>query len=123
MPPRYGKLDLAAWAKSAPAINGYKTEPWILKGARIFTMNMEIDDLAADNLLPATMHPSIPAYAIFCVINYPDSPVGPFSIAEVRVSGRTGVIRAASCCAVSATMKMPAASWLHDGVIQRSRAR
>ncbi len=91
MPPRYGKLDLAAWARSAPTINGYKTQPWILKGARIFTMNMEIDDLAADNLLPPTMHPSIPAYAIFCVINYPDSPVGPFSIAEVRVSGRTGV--------------------------------
>ena len=91
MPPRYGKLDLAAWSKSAPAINGYKTEPWILKGARIVTLNMEIDDDPADNLLPATMHPSIPAYAIFCITNYPDSPVGPFSIAEVRVSGRTGV--------------------------------
>ena len=91
MPPRYGKLDLAAWSKSAPAINGYKTEPWILKGARILTLNMEIDDDPADNLIPATMHPSIPPYAIFCVTNYPDSPVGPFTIAEVRVSGRTGV--------------------------------
>lgn len=48
MPPRYGKLDLAAWSKSAPAINGYKTEPWILKGARIVTLNMEIDDDPAD---------------------------------------------------------------------------
>ena len=77
--------------QSAPAINGDKTEPWILKGARILTLNMEIDDDPADNLIPATMHPSIPPYAIFCVTNYPDSPVGPFTIAEVRVSGRTGV--------------------------------
>ena len=67
MPPRFGKLDLASWGKSAPTINGYKTEPWILKGAKILTINMEIDDDPADNLLPATMHPSIPEYAIFCV--------------------------------------------------------
>ena len=91
MPPRYGKLDLAAWAKSVPTINGYKTEPWILKGAKILSINMEIDDDPADNLIPATMHPSIPEYAIFCVTSYPESPVGAFSIAEVRVSGRTGV--------------------------------
>ena len=91
MPPRYGKLNLAAWAKSVPTINGYKTEPWLVKGAQIFSLNMEIDDDPADNLLPATMHPSIPEYAIFCVTAYPDSPVGAFSIAEVRVSGRTGV--------------------------------
>src|SRR5580700_4757842 len=91
MPPRFGKLYLAAWAKSVPTINGYKTEPWILKGAKILTINMEIDDDPADNLIPATMHPSIPEYAIFCVTNYPESPVGAFTIAEVRVSGRTGV--------------------------------
>ena len=91
MPPRFGKLDLASWGKSAPTINGYKTEPWTLKGAKVLTINMEIDDDPADNLLPATMHPSIPEYAIFCVTTYPESPVGAFSIAEVRVSGRTGV--------------------------------
>ena len=72
MPPRFGKLDLATWAKSAPTINGYKTEPWILKGAKILTINMEIDDDPADNLIPATMHPSIPEYAIFCVTTYPE---------------------------------------------------
>ena len=91
MPPRYGKLDLDSWGKSAPTISGYKTEPWILKGAKILSINMEIDDDPADNLIPAAMHPSIPEYAIFCVTSYPESPVGPFSIAEVRVSGRTGV--------------------------------
>ncbi|HEV2169716.1 MAG TPA: hypothetical protein VGR40_02150, partial [Candidatus Binatus sp.] len=91
MPPRYGKLNLAEWGKSVPTINGFKTEPWALKGAKILSINIEVDDDPADNLLPATMHPSIPEYAIFNVTSYPDTPVGPFSIAEVRLSGRTGV--------------------------------
>lgn len=89
--PRFGTLDLSAWNKSAPLINGYKTEPIVLKGAQILSINIEIDDDPADALLPRTMHPSIPEYAIFNVTNYPESPFGAFAIAEVRVSGRTGV--------------------------------
>ena len=89
--PRFGTLDLSGWNKSAPSLNGYKTEPLVLKGAQILSINIEIDDDPADALLPRTMHPSIPEYAIFNVTNYPESPFGPFAIAEVRISGRTGV--------------------------------
>ena len=89
--PRFGTLDLSEWNKSAPSISGYKTEPLVLKGAQILSINIEIDDDPADALLPRTMHPSIPAYSIFNVTNYPESPFGAFAIAEVRVSGRTGV--------------------------------
>ncbi len=89
--PRFGTLDLSGWNKSAPTIDGYKTEPLLLKGAQILSINIEIDDDPADALIPRTMHPSIPEYAIFNVTNYPESPFGPFAIAEVRISGRTGV--------------------------------
>ncbi|MDO8434968.1 MAG: hypothetical protein Q7S58_21425 [Candidatus Binatus sp.] len=91
MPPRYGNLNVADWAKAAATINGYKTEPWLLKGAQILSINIEIDDDPADNLIPRTMHPSIPSYAIFNVMHCPESPAGAFSIAEVRIAGRTGV--------------------------------
>jgi hypothetical protein len=91
MPPRFGTLDVAKWAQSVPTIEGYKTEPWTLKGARVLELHMEITDELADALVPRTMHPSIPQYAIFNVTHYPDSPVGKFSIAEVRIAGRTGV--------------------------------
>lgn len=91
MPPRYGTLDLSVWGKTAPTINGYKTEPLVLKGAQILTLNIEIDDDPADALIPRTMHPSIPEYAIFNVTHYPESPYGAFTIAEVRIAGRTGV--------------------------------
>ena len=92
MPPRLGKLDARAYAaKDAPEILGYKTEPWTLKQARILNCNHEIDDDFGDYLLPRTMHPSIPAYATFTVIVCPESPVGPFSLGEVKIAGRAGV--------------------------------
>ncbi len=91
MPPRLGTLDLKSFAKGVQEIQGYKTDAWLLKGAQILHLNHEIDDLPGDNLLPRTMHPSIPAYAIFNVAVYPDSPVSKFAIAEVRIAGRAGV--------------------------------
>ncbi|HXN85341.1 MAG TPA: acetoacetate decarboxylase family protein [Candidatus Binataceae bacterium] len=91
MPPRFGTLDLAKFAKQAGNITGYKTEPLTLKGVQILELHMEIDDDPADALLPKTMHPAIPEYAIFNVVHAPNSEWGPFTIAEVRVAGRTGV--------------------------------
>jgi hypothetical protein len=92
MPPRLGKLDSKAFARDgAREVLGYKTEPWTLKQARILNLNHEIDDELGDFLLPRTMHPSIPAYATFTIIVCPESPVGPFSLGEVKIAGRAGV--------------------------------
>jgi hypothetical protein len=91
MPPRFGQLNVKSWEASLPLIDGYATEPWILKKAQILNLAMEVDDLSADHLIPPAMHPVIPAYANLTVVHYPESPVGAFSIAEVRVMGRAGV--------------------------------
>ncbi len=91
MPPRFGNLDLKTFANFASTIGGFKTSELVLKGARILEIHNEIDDDPADALIPRTMHPAIPAYAIINVMHAPESPVGPFSIAEVRIAGRTGV--------------------------------
>jgi hypothetical protein len=90
MPPRYGKLVVSDWAKSAPIINGYRTEPWKLNGARVLEFRYEIDDSPADALLPPALHPAMPAYAAFSVIDFPDSAVGRFNLGEVRIVGRAG---------------------------------
>ncbi len=115
MPPRFGTLDLNAWAKNASTINGYKTEEWKLKGAQILELHFEIDDDPADALIPRTMHPAIPAYTIINVMHAPESPVGPFSIGEVRVAGRTGVrprgFVLRSFCDSEAARKELAARW------------
>ncbi len=74
MPPRFGVLDIKSRAASAPFIDGYGTEPWLLKQAKILNLAHEIDDLSADHLIPPAMHPVIPAYATLTVIAYPESP-------------------------------------------------
>jgi len=91
MPPRFGTLNVEAWAKTASTINGFKTDEWKLKGVQILELHNEIDDDPADALIPKTMHPAIPAYAIINVMHVPDSSVGAFTVGEVRIAGRTGV--------------------------------
>jgi len=78
-------------AHSAGEIHGFKTEPWELKGAQILNLHYEINNDTIDDLLPVAMRPSIPAWGVFHATHYPVSPVGPFSIAEVRIGSRAGV--------------------------------
>lgn len=85
---RYGTLDVNEWAASAPTINGFKPEPWTLKGVQILECRTEIDDDLVDPLVPPSLHPSIPTYASICISRVPESPVGPFGLAEVRVAAR-----------------------------------
>ena len=89
MPPRFGTLDSSKFV--AGTIDDYKTDALTLKGVQILELHMEIDDDPADVLIPKTMHPAIPMYAIFNVMHAPNSEWGPFTIAEVRAAGRTGV--------------------------------
>ena len=89
--PRFGTLDVKSRAADSPKLSGYRGEPWQLKGARILNLSYEVEDGPADSLLPPAMHPSIPSYALFSVTEYPESPVGPFAIGEVRIVGRAGV--------------------------------
>jgi len=89
MPPRFGTLDTSKFKPGN--ISDYKTDALTLKGVQILELHMEIDDDPADALIPKTMHPAIPMYAIFNVMHAPNSEWGPFTIAEVRAAGRTGV--------------------------------
>lgn len=89
--PRFGTLDVKSRIATAPALAGVRGESWQLKGARILNLSFEVEDAPADSLLPPAMHPSIPSYALFNVTEYPQSPVGPFAIAEVRIVGRAGI--------------------------------
>ena len=90
--PRSGRMVVEPFAaRTAREIHGFKTEAWTLKGAQVLNILYEIDNDTVDDLIPVTMRPAIPAYAIFNVTRYPESPAGPFTIAEVRVGSRAGV--------------------------------
>ncbi|MGH7987782.1 MAG: acetoacetate decarboxylase family protein [Candidatus Binataceae bacterium] len=89
--PLSGSMDVQAFASNVKEIHGFKTEAWQLKDAQILHIHYEIDNETITSLLPVTLRPVIPAYGVFNITRYPDSPVGPFTIAEVRVGCRAGV--------------------------------
>jgi hypothetical protein len=90
--PRFGTMNVKPWAEGIVSnIRDYKTESITLPQAQILNLTLEVDDVKADNLLPPAMHPSIPSYTIINVMLCPESPWGKFSIAEVRIAGRTVV--------------------------------
>jgi hypothetical protein len=87
---RYGTGDIKAWLAAAPTIATLKPEAWTLKGVRTMEARCEIEDAPADPLVPPSLRPCMPAYCSIVVSRVPDSPVGPFGLAEVRVAARVG---------------------------------
>src|SRR5262249_58271935 len=65
------------------------TEAWALPRAEILQLGFEIGGTTRA-LLPRAMHPAIPAYATWLVSRYPESPVGPFTLAQLRLMARAG---------------------------------
>jgi hypothetical protein len=70
-------------------MKSFDTEAWTLPGAEILQLAWEVP-LATDVLMPKSMHPAIPRYATILVTRYPESPVGPFTLAQLRLMGRAG---------------------------------
>ena len=89
--PVFGKQDVEAAAARAPLLTGFDTDAWELKGAQILQLSYEIAEEPAEWLIPPALHPSIPPYVTLSVIQYPDSPVGPFALAQVRIIVRAGI--------------------------------
>jgi hypothetical protein len=87
--PVFGGLAAETVADRLPHLASFDTPAWTLPGAEILQLAFEVseDTLA---LLPRAMHPAIPAYVTWLVTRYPESPVGPFVLAQLRLMGRAG---------------------------------
>lgn len=89
--PRSGKQDVQAAAVRVPLLNGFGTEAWELKSAEILQLSFEVAEEPADWLVPPALNPSIPPYVTLSVARFPNSSVGPFLLAQVRVIVRAGI--------------------------------
>src|SRR5438876_2276346 len=89
--PRSGKQEVQAAAARVPLLHGFGTEAWELKGAEILQLSFEVTEEPADWLIPPALNPSIPPYATLSVARFPQSPVGPFALAQVRLVARAGI--------------------------------
>jgi hypothetical protein len=86
--PLFGTLELPA-SVTLPALRDLDTEPWTLPKAEVLQMAFEVPR-ATQALLPRALHPAIPSYVTIWVTRYPESPVGPFLLAQVRLMARAG---------------------------------
>jgi hypothetical protein len=89
--PLSGTADVTVAAGRAPRLRDLDSERWELPGADLLQVSCEVAEEASLALLPPALHPSIPPYATFSFERCPQSPVGPFSLAQVRLVARSGV--------------------------------
>ncbi|HEY3066449.1 MAG TPA: acetoacetate decarboxylase family protein [Methylomirabilota bacterium] len=87
--PLFGALELGEVAARLPVVPDLDTEAWTLPQAEILQLAWEVND-DTQVLLPKAMHPAIPPYATLLVTRYPDTPVGAFALAQLRLMGRAG---------------------------------
>jgi acetoacetate decarboxylase len=87
-----GTRDIASLLERAPVLDNLDTEAWEIDGVELLHLRYEIDDRDRESLLPRALHPTIPPTAIFTAARYPDSPVGPFLLAQVRVGCRSAAL-------------------------------
>lgn len=87
--PLTGTRNLSDLFASAPLVTGADGH-WDLPGAQILQLMYEIDAAQMTSLIPPALHPTIPPTLVFTVTRAPESPVGPFVLAEVKVGARSG---------------------------------
>ena len=88
--PLYGTLDLTRSPAALPTLANLDTEAWILPKAEMLQLLIEVPRASTDGLLPKAMHPALPSYVIIAVTRYPESPVGAFNLAVLRLGSRAG---------------------------------
>jgi Acetoacetate decarboxylase (ADC) len=87
--PTFGTLELTSVVDRLATMPDLDTEAWSLPGAEVLQLAFEVPR-ATESLLPRAMHPATPPYATIWVTRYTESPVGPFTLAQLRLMGRAG---------------------------------
>ncbi|MFV0306528.1 MAG: acetoacetate decarboxylase family protein [Desertimonas sp.] len=88
--PVFGTLAVDP-AADVPHLADIAAPTWELPDGLFLQINWEVDAAGALELTPAALHPSIPPYASFFGCRFLDSPVGPFSLVQIRLVVRAGV--------------------------------
>jgi hypothetical protein len=89
--PRHGTLDLTTALAGAPSGVDLDGPTWELADAQHLQINWECLDEPALELTPPALHPSIPPFVSVFASRFPDSPVGPFTIVQLRLVVRAGI--------------------------------
>jgi hypothetical protein len=97
-----------------PHLSSPAAEPVELRDVEIFQAAFEHAGSRGDAFLPSGLVPTIPTLVTFLAVRAPDSPTGPFTFAQVRISCRSGA-RARALAVATAVDAAPAtAAWLAE---------
>jgi hypothetical protein len=86
-----GTADPATLASHAGTMSDFATDALELQGASIFQALFEMRVTAREAVLPPALHPTNPPLLVVLAWDCPDSPWGPFTMTQLRVSCRSGV--------------------------------
>jgi hypothetical protein len=89
--PRHGTLDATTIAADLPHLSSKDAPEWEMPDGEFLQINWEVEDEPAQALTPKSLHPSIPPFASFFAARIPESPVGPFSLVQIRLVVRAGI--------------------------------
>jgi hypothetical protein len=89
----YGTRDVEIDAVGAPTVDLQQSEPLEITDGEILQTIFELSFAGFETRLPPAMHPSHPPYATIFFYRAKSSPLGPFTMAQVRVSGMAGISR------------------------------
>ncbi len=95
--PLYGRLDTAARAAALPEVTELATESWESAGAEMLYLTFEYDTEPAFASIPPALHPALPPFGGILFRRHPESPVGAFTLAELRITTRAGVHHIGYC--------------------------
>jgi hypothetical protein len=87
----FGTADLDALAAGAPRMERLDTEPLVLANAWVVQATFEMPVAARECLLPPALHPTDPPLVSWLVYRCTDGPLGAFTLAQLRVSCRSGL--------------------------------
>lgn len=93
----FGVLDPDTVLPDLPHLTSLDAPTWELPGARFMQINWEVESAGALQLTPPSLSSAVPPYAALFAAQYPDSPVGPFTLAQVRLVLRAGMRTRALC--------------------------
>ncbi len=86
-----GCADLRLLAENAPELTGFGAEPARLESVETLQVLYEIDSRGNEALLPPALHPTLPPAVTWLVQRCPESPWGPFQLAQCRIECRSGL--------------------------------
>ena len=86
-----GTADLDQLAAVAPTVTSFATEPLLCPSSEVFQVAHEIWADDRDGLFPPGLHPVNPPTATWSFLRAPQTEVGPFTLAQLRLVCRSGV--------------------------------